>query len=97
MTRYKSASQKKQEHLGKQVMSGVLATALVVAGEKLISKLAKHPFLIFGVGMVGGVVVYKNREAIITGANKTVEVGRKMALEQKEKVIDLIAEAKEAG
>jgi len=95
MTRPKLSHQKKHEHLGKQVVSGVVATVLVVAGEKLIYKLAKHPLLVFGAGMVGGVAVYKNREAIIAGANKTIELGRNMALEQKEKVLDLLAEAKE--
>ena len=97
MTRSKLPFKKKHDHLGKQVMSGVFATVLVVAGEKLIFKLAKHPLLVFGAGMIGGVAVYKNREAIIASANKTVEIGRNVALEQKEKVLDLIAEAKEGG
>lgn len=76
-------------------MSGVLATTLVVTGEKLLLKLAKHPVLIFGMGMVGGFAVYKNRETIIAGATKTLETGKNFALEQQEKVLDLIAEATE--
>jgi len=97
MTISKLPFKKKHDNLGKQVMSGVFATVLVVAGEKLITRLAKHPLLVFGAGMVGGVAVYKNREAIIAGANHTIESGRNMVLEQKEKVLDLLAEVKEGG
>lgn len=82
---------------GKQVMNGVLASVLVVSGEKLLLKLAKHPLLVFCLGMVGGFVVYKNRESIMTAANKTIDTGKNFVLEQKEKALDLIAEAKEGG
>lgn len=81
--------------LGKQVLTGSLATVAVLAGEKLLLKMAKHPLLIFGLGMVGGGVVYKNRALIIDQANKTLSAGKQVVLEQKEKVLDLIAEATE--
>jgi hypothetical protein len=40
--------------LGKQVLAGGLATVTVFAGEKLLFKMAKHPILIFGLGMIAG-------------------------------------------
>lgn len=56
-------------------------------------RIAKHPFLVFGLGLVGGVYVYKNRKAIIANATKTIDAGKNIILEQKEKVMNLIAEA----
>lgn len=79
--------------LGHQVLIGSLATLTVVSGEKLMVRIAKHPFLVFGLGLVGGVYVYKNRKAIIASATKTIDAGKNIILEQKEKVMDLIAEA----
>lgn len=79
--------------LGHQVLIGSLATLTVVSGEKLMVRIAKHPFLVFGLGLVGGAYVYKNRKAIIANASKTIDAGKNVILEQKEKVRDLIAEA----
>lgn len=91
----KSSHIKHRDKLGKQVKNGVLASAIVVAGEKLLIKIAKQPILIFGLGMACGVGVYKNRQAIIDGANRTLAFGKNKALEQKEKILDLVAEARE--
>lgn len=81
--------------LGKQVLTGSLATVAVLAGEKLLIKMAKHPLLIFGLGMIGGGAVYKHRTAIIEQADKTLTAGKQVALRQQEKLLDLIAEAQE--
>lgn len=90
-----NTSRSSYQTLGKQVLTGSLATVAVLAGEKLLLKMAKHPLLIFGLGMVGGGLVYKNRAAIIQQADKTVTAGKQVILEQKEKMLDLIAEATE--
>lgn len=82
--------------MGQQVMIGSLATLSVMSGEKLMLKIAKHPLLVFGLGLVGGCLVYKNRKAIIAGATNTLDSGKNLVLQQKEKVLDLIAEAKES-
>jgi len=81
---------------GKQVLTGSFATAAVIAGEKLVVKLAKHPVLVFGLGMISGGVVYRNRKAIIEQAEKTVETGKQVVLEQREKLLDLVAETKQS-
>jgi hypothetical protein len=81
--------------LGKQVMAGGLATVTVFAGEKLLFKMAKHPILIFGLGMIAGGAVYKHRKVIIASANKTIDAGKQLVLEQKERALDLIAEVRE--
>ena len=81
--------------MGKQVMAGSLATATVNTGGKLMSKAAKHPVLVFGLGMVAGYFVYKYRKEIISSATKTLDAGKDFVLHQKENLEDIVAEAKE--
>ncbi len=82
--------------MAKQVMAGTLATATVNTGGKLMSKIAKHPLLVFGAGMVAGYFVYKYRKEIISSASKTIEAGKDFVLHQKENLEDIVAEAKES-
>lgn len=60
-----------------------------------MSKLTKHPVLVFGVGVVAGYFVYKYRKDIIANASKTVNLGKDFILQQKENLEDLVAEAKQ--
>ncbi len=83
------------EAFGKQVLTGSLATLAVIAGEKLLIKMAKHPVLIFGLGMLGGATVYKHRKTILSQGEQVLDAGKAVVLEQKEKFLDLVAEAKE--
>lgn len=80
---------------GKQLMAGTMATATVSAGGKLMSKAAKHPVLVFGLGMVAGYLVYKYRKEIIANASKTYDAGKDFVLQQKESLEDIVAEAAE--
>lgn len=82
--------------MGKQVMAGTLATATVNTGGKIMSKISKHPVLVFGLGMIAGYVVYKYRKEIIANATKTIDAGKDFILHQKENLEDIVAEAKEA-
>jgi uncharacterized membrane protein len=81
--------------MGKQVMAGTLATATVNTGSKLMSKAAKHPVAVFGLGMLAGYFVYKYRKDIIASASKTIDAGKDFVLHQKENLEDIVAEAKE--
>jgi hypothetical protein len=83
------------ETLGKQVLTGSLATLAVITGEKLLIKMAKHPVLILGLGMLGGAAVYKHRKTIIDQGERIIDTGKAVMLEQKEKFLDLVAETKE--
>lgn len=81
--------------MAKQVAAGTLSTATVTTGGKLMSKAAKHPVLVFGLGMVAGYFVYKYRKEIISSATKTIDAGKDFILHQKENLEDIVAEAKE--
>lgn len=62
-----------------------------------MTKLAKHPLLVFGAGMVAGYFVYKYRKDIISGATRTIDAGKDFVLHQKENLEDIVAEAKEGN
>lgn len=81
--------------MAKQVAAGTLSTATVATGGKLMNKVAKHPVLVFGLGMVAGYFVYKYRKEIISSATKTIDAGKDFILHQKENLEDIVAEAKE--
>ena len=81
--------------LGKQVALGSMATATVNTGGKLMSKIVKHPVLVFGLGVIAGYVIYKYRKEIISSTNKAVGAGKDFVLNQKENLEDLAAESKE--
>jgi len=83
--------------MSRQVIAGTLATATVSTGGKLVSKIAKHPILVFGAGIAAGFFVYKYRKEIISGATKSIDAGKDFILHQKENLEDLVAEAKETN
>lgn len=86
----------KGEHtMGKEIVKGSVATAAVTAGGKLMGKAAKHPVLVFGLGMVAGFLVYKYRKEIIANTTKAVDAGKDFVLQQKENLEDIVAETKE--
>ena len=72
-----------------------MASATVQGGSKLVSKLVKHPVLVFGLGMVAGYVIYKYRKEIISGTSKAVDASKDFVLQQKENLEDIVAETKE--
>ena len=81
--------------MGQEIMKGSMASVTVHTGAKMMSKLAKNPVLVFGAGVVAGVLVYKYRKQIITTANKAIDSGKDFVLQQKENLEDLVAETKE--
>ncbi len=81
--------------MGKQIMKGSMASASVKSGGKLMSKLAKHPVLVFGLGMAAGYVVYKYRKEIVSSVSKATDAGKDFVLQQKENLEDIVAETKE--
>jgi len=81
--------------MSKQIMKGSMASATVRSGGILMSKLAKHPVVIFGLGAVAGYAVYKYRKEIISSVGKATDAGKDFVLQQKENLEDIVAETKE--
>jgi hypothetical protein len=90
----KQASQNKHA-MGKQIMKGSMASVTVKSGGKLMSKLAKHPVLVFGLGLAAGYVVYKYRKEIVSSVGKATDASKDFVLQQKENLEDIVAETKE--
>jgi hypothetical protein len=60
-----------------------------------MSNIAKHPVLVFGLGLTAGYLIYKYRKEIISSTTKVVDAGKDFVLQQKETLEDIIAETQE--
>jgi hypothetical protein len=81
--------------ISSEVLKGSMASATVHSGNKLMKNIAKHPVLVFGLGVVAGYLVYKYRKEIISSTTKVVDAGKDFVLQQKENLEDIVAETKE--
>lgn len=81
--------------MGKQIVKGSMASATVTSGGKIMSRLVKHPLLVFGLGVAAGYVVYKYRKKIISSVGKASDASKDFVLQQKENLEDIVAETKE--
>jgi hypothetical protein len=62
-----------------------------------MSILAKHPVLVFTLGVAAGYYAHKYRKEIIESATRATELSKDFALNQKEKFEDLVAECRESA
>ena len=72
-----------------------MTTATVHSGRRLMNNIAKHPLLVFGLGVAAGYIVYKYRKEIIASTTKAMDASKDFVLQQKENLEDIIAETKE--
>jgi hypothetical protein len=81
--------------LAKEVVNGAIVASTVHTGSKLMGNVAKHPVLVFGLGLITGYLVYKYRKEIISSTSNVVDAGKDFVLQQKENLEDIVAESKE--
>ena len=81
--------------MSQHIIKGSMASASVQTGSKLMSKLTKHPVLIFGLGVAAGYVAYKYRKQIVSSVGKATDAGKDFVLQQKENLEDIVSETKE--
>lgn len=62
-----------------------------------MSILAKHPLLVFGLGVAAGYYAHKYRKEIIESATMVGEKGKDFVLNQRENLEDLVAECHESA
>lgn len=81
--------------MAKDVVNGAIVASTVHTGSKLMSNVAKHPVLVFGLGLVTGFFIYKYRKEIISSTTSVVDAGKDFVLQQRENLEDIVAENKE--
>ncbi len=81
--------------MGKQIIKGSMASVSVGTGGKIVGKLAKHPLLLFGLGVATGYMIYKYRKEIVSNVSKASDASKGFVLQQKENLEDIVAETKE--
>ena len=85
----------KVEVVAKGVATAVAATTIVQTGKGVITTLARHPLVMFSLGIAAGYLAHKYRKEIISITSKTAEQSKDFVLRQKESLKDLLAEAQE--
>ena len=74
----------------------MMAATGFAAGRGLIGGvLLRSPLLLIGAGLVAGHLVHKYEKEIVLAATKAMGMGKDFALQQKEHLSDLVAEAQE--
>jgi len=85
----------KVEVVAKGVATAVAATTIVQTGKGVMTTLAKHPLVMFSLGIAAGYLAHKYRKEIISISSKTAEQSKDFVLRQKENLKDLLAETQE--
>jgi len=85
----------KGELIVKGVATAVAASTIIHAGKGVMTALAKHPLVMFSLGIAAGYLAHKHRKKIISITDKTAEQSKNFVLRQKENIKDLFAETEE--
>ena len=85
----------KGELVVKGVATAVAASAIIQTGKGVVITLARHPLVMFSLGIAAGYLAHKYRKEIISVTSKTAEQSKDFVLRQKENIKDLLAETQE--
>lgn len=85
----------KGELVVKGVATALAAATIIETGKGVMTRLAKHPLIMFSMGITAGFFVHKYRKEIISITSKTAEQSKDFVLRQKENLKDLLAETQE--
>lgn len=83
--------------LAKAVVTGVVVSTINQTGRTVMRSITRHPLLMFGLGLATGYVAHKYRKEIIAAAGNAADQGKSFVLRQKENLLDLVAESREAA
>src|SRR5450631_80121 len=79
----------------KGVATAVAASTIIQTGKGVMTKLDRHPLVMFSLGIAAGYMAHKYRKEIISITNKASEQSKDFVLRQKENLKDLLAETQE--
>lgn len=79
------------------IATGVAVSAITETGRGIMSTFAKHPIVMFSLGLVAGYLVHKYRKEIISTVSEAAGQSKDFVLRQKENLADMLAETKEAA
>jgi hypothetical protein len=79
----------------KGVTTALAAATIIEAGKGVFTKLARHPVIMFSMGITAGFFVHKYRKEIISITSKTAEQSKDYVWRQKELLKDLLAETRD--
>jgi len=79
----------------KGVATAVAASTIIQTGKGVMTSLAKHPLVMFSLGIAAGFLVHKYRKEIISITSKTAGQSKDFVLRQKENLKELLAETQE--
>ena len=83
--------------MAKGIATGVAVSTITQTGRGIMSTLAKHPLVMFSLGLAAGYFVHKYRKEIIATVTSTAEHGKDFVLRQKENLEDMLAESRESA
>jgi hypothetical protein len=79
----------------KGVTTALAAATIIETGKGVFTKLAKHPLIMFSMGIAAGFFVQKYRKEIISITSKTAEQSKDYVWRQKELLKDLLEETRD--
>jgi hypothetical protein len=82
--------------LAKGIVTGVVVSNINNTGRSIMNSIIRHPLLMFGLGMATGYFAHRYRKEIISAAGKAADESKNFVLRQKENLLDLVAESREA-
>lgn len=85
----------KGELVVKSVATALAAAVIIETGKGVAIRLAKHPLVMFSLGVAAGFFVHKYRKEIISVTRKTAGQSKDFILQQNENLKDLIAECQD--
>lgn len=74
------------------VAMAVAASTIIQTGKGVMTTLARHPLVMFSLGIAAGFLAHKYRKEIISITSKTAEQSKDFVSRQKEHLKDLLAE-----
>lgn len=83
--------EKTEDSMRNEIVKGAIVSTIVYTGSQAVIHTAKHPFVLFSVGMLTGFLAHKYRKEIISEATKTIDVSKDFVKKQRHNLEELIA------